>query len=148
MSIHRQQMVVFITSSSSLNSLRGQQIVASRGPLTMEVTSSIQSIGKVWFLTAILHRGLRNCFPLFPFIYFLYSIWTFISLFNLNLYFSIFFSIFFRFFYCFPLFFILSWSHFGFLPNFLFVICQFPFFLRNLLSKIEINCYFHFPIGL
>ena len=44
-------------------------------------------------LTAILHRGLRNCFFSFPFIYFPY----------------IFFSI---------LYFILSRSHFGFPPNF------------------------------
>ena len=86
------------------------------------------------FLTAILHRGLRNCFFLtsnlhFPYSFWTFiplSLWTFISLFYLDIFFSILFQLVFNsflfFFICFSIlfqfFFIQLRSHFGFLPNF------------------------------
>ena len=69
----------------------------------------LKAIFDTHFLTAILHRGLRNCF-FFLFANFPYSIWTFISFFYLDFYFPflfpfsirtfifLYFSIFFQFF--------------------------------------------------
>ena len=88
------------------------------------------------FLTVILHLCLKNFF-LFPFIYFLYSIWIFTSLFYIDFFFyscldfpfllvllfpySVFqfFLISFQFLFN-SFFFIRSRSHFGFLPFFFF----------------------------
>ena len=52
-----------------------------------------------WFLTAILHRGLCNCFFFTLHLLFPISIWTFISLFYLDLSFSIWFQFEFQFFF-------------------------------------------------
>ena len=68
------------------------------------------------FLTAILHRGLRNDFFFFSQFTFSFSIWTSISHFSLDFYFP--------FWLLFPFFlwtFIQSWSHFGFLSIFLYL---------------------------
>ena len=81
------------------------------------------------FLTAILHRGLRNCFflgsgrifffyILFGLLFF-FSIWTFIFPFLFGLLFPFSLWTFIPFYFPFSLDFIQAWSHLGFLPNFL-----------------------------
>jgi hypothetical protein len=110
----------------------------------------------IYFLTAILHRGLRNDF-FFHYVYLLFPIfiWTFISLFSLDFYFlflfGLLFSLFsldfyfpfligllFPFYFSFPFFlwtFIQSQSHFGFLPNFFHCTSQFYVIVKK--SKLQ-----------
>ena len=119
---------------------------------------------KYSFLTAILHRDIRNS-SFFLLIYFPHSIWTFISLFYLDLFsvplsfqfqfifnsISVYFqfnfsSISFLFQFCFNSFSIRPRSHFGYLPNFF----KRDLWLKNgqltrkkLFRKFELlNCYF------
>ena len=114
----------------------------------------LQKFHNFEFLTAILHRGLRNCFffslrsftfsnfffpflfgLLFPFslfslnFYFPFSLWTFVSLFSLDFYFPFLFGLLFPF----SLWtFIQSRSHFGFLPNFF---VRFQFFKYETIGR-------------
>ena len=98
-------------------------------PNTRILTGNFSKVSQVWgilrgncstryieFLTAILHHGLRNDFFFFQFhftlsnccldFYFLFSLWTFISLFSLSFYFpfiSLFAFIYFYFYFLFGL---------------------------------------------
>ena len=92
-----------------------------------------------WFSTAILHRGLRNCFFFRSYLLFPIFIWTFISLFYLDLYFPFLFGLFSPF--LFGLFFIsFQFRHlFPFFPFFFqlfnFCLTLFRFFFNSFLIR-------------
>ena len=115
------------------------------------ISKILQILGLFWPRFYIGVLGIAFFIYVFPFIYFPYSIWTFISLFYLDFYFPFllalfsilfhFFLFLFQFFFIpFPvlfnfvsiLFFIRLRSLFGFLPNFYFLFTPFRDYCRNL----------------